>query len=181
MNSPDPVVSRITGKPAIITFTRSGDTQSPLLVNYAVSGTAVGGQDFQLSPTDTGTTLSIPAGSSSAELKVLPVISTNFVGGLALHFSIEPKPSYAVASPGKVDISIGGNTVPATVRTSTAGAILTWSSSSTKQYHVAYKNKLTDPGWTLIGQVTATNSTSSWVDGSLAATSQRFYLVAQVD
>jgi hypothetical protein len=86
-----------------------------------------------------------------------------------------------VASPGTVDVSISGNMVPATLRLSTAGAILTWSSSSTKQYHVAYKNKLTDPGWTLIGQVTATNSTSSWVDGSLAANTQRFYLVAQVD
>ena len=181
LNSPDPVVSRVTGKPAIITFTRSGSTQSPLLVNYAVSGTAVGGQDFQLSPADTGTALIIPAGASSADLKVLPVLSTNFVGGLTLHFSIQPQPSYAVATPATVDVSVSGNTVPATLRILTSGAILTWSSNSNKQYHIAYKNKLTDPVWTAIGQVTATNSTSSWVDGSPATSTQRFYLVAQVD
>ena len=78
-------------------------------------------------------------------------------------------------------LSSSGNTVPASLRLSTNGAILTWASNSSKQYHVAYKNNLTDPVWIPIGQVTATDSTCSWIDNTATANGQRFYSIAQVD
>jgi hypothetical protein len=182
VNSAHTVVSRLNGNPAVITFTRAGDTQSPLTINYSIAGSAVNGQDYQVVPPTTGTAaLSIPAGASSADLNILPLASTGAVGGLTIHFAVQPTSSYAVGSPSTVDVTLSGNTVPANLRVSTNGAILTWASSSSKQYHVAYKNNLTDPTWTPIGQVTAVNSTSSWVDSTAASSPKRFYLVAQVD
>ena len=180
LNSTNALLSRLSGNPAIITFKRVGNTQATLLVNYSVGGSAVSGQDFQLSPVNSdGASLSIPAGSGSADLTILPLSSTNFVRGLTIHVAVAPDTSYALGSPSMLDITLGGNIVPASLRLSTNGAILTWASNSNKQYHVAYKNNLDDPAWIPIGRVTATDSTSSWTDSN--PTGQRFYLVAQVD
>ena len=180
LNSTNALLSRLSGNPAIITFKRVGNTQATLLVNYSVGGSAVSGQDFQLSPVNSGgASLSIPAGSGSADLTIVPLSSTNFVRGLTIHVAVAPDTSYALGSPSMLDITLGGNIVPASLRLSTNGAILTWASNSNKQYHVAYKNNLDDPAWIPIGQVTATDSTSSWTDSN--PTGQRFYLVAQVD
>ena len=182
VDSTNAVVSRVTGRPAIITFRRSGDTQSPLTVNYSMAGTAVSGQDFQVSPpSPAGATLSIPAGATSANLTILPVTTSNVVGGLTIHFAVAASPTYAVSSPGAVDVTVGGNTVPTVLRLSTNGAILTWASNSNKEYHVAYKTNLDDPAWIPLGDVTATNSTSSWVDNTAAKGTLRFYRVAQTD
>jgi hypothetical protein len=174
-------VSRITGSPSVITFSRAGNTQSPLTVNYSVGGTAVNGQDFQLSPNSTGGSLSIPAGAATADVTVVPLASSNIVGPLSIHFSLQPNSSYSLGSPATIDVSVAGNTVPASLRLSTNGTILTWPSSSSKQYHVAYKNNLADPTWTPIGQVTATTTLSSWTDTSPGGGGQRFYMVAQVN
>jgi hypothetical protein len=179
LNTTNGVVSRLSGSPAVITFKRAGDTQSAVTVNYSVGGTAVNGQDFQLAPANTS--LNIPAGASSADLTILPLSSTNFVRGLTIRFAVEPGSTYSPGSPSTVDVTLSGNTVPASLKLSTNGAILTWASNSSKQYHVAYKNNLTDPTWIPIGQVTATDSTSSWIDNTATTTGRRFYLVAQVD
>jgi hypothetical protein len=100
---------------------------------------------------------------------------------MTIHFAVESGSSYSTGSPRTVDVTLGGNTVPAALKLSTNGAILTWASNSSKSYYVAYKNSLTDSTWIPIGQVTATDSTSSWTDNTAAASGQRFYLVAQVD
>jgi hypothetical protein len=173
------VLSRITGSPTVVTFNRAGDTQTPLTVNYSVAGTAVNGQDFQLSPGGAGSSsMSIPAGASSADLTVVPLASSDIVGPLSIHFAVEGNSSYTLGAPATVDVVLSGNTVPASLRLSTNGAILTWASNSSKQYHVAFKNNLTDPAWTPIGQVTATNNTTSWTD---TTATQRFYMVAQIN
>ena len=182
LNATNAVVSRLSGSPAVITFKRAGNTQSALTVNYTLGGTALNGQDFQLSPANaTNTLLNIPAGASSAALTIAPLASTNFVRDLTIHFAVGSASAYVVGTPSTVDVTLGGNTVPATLKISTNGTILTWASNSNKQYHVAYKDNMTDPVWIPIGQVTATDSTSSWVDSTIATRSQRFYLVAQVD
>jgi len=181
LSTTNPVVSRVGGTPTIITFSRSGDTQSSLMVNYSLRGNAVAGQDFQLSPGNSGTTVSIPAGAASANLQILPLASTNFMRGLALHFAVAAASSYQLGNPVAVDLTISGNTVPASLKMSPQGTLLTWPSISNKQYRIGYKNNLTDQVWTPIGQVTATNSTSSWADNTVTPVRQRFYLVAQVN
>jgi len=54
--------------PGEFTFTRSGDTLSPLTVSYTVGGSASNGYDFPLLPG----TITIPAGASSAKLALTP-------------------------------------------------------------------------------------------------------------
>ena len=51
-----------------VLFTRSGDYTAPLTVNYQVAGTPGNGTDYQYLPGS----LTIPAGSSSAKLKIKP-------------------------------------------------------------------------------------------------------------
>src|SRR5262249_41556628 len=147
----------------------------------SVDGTAVNGQDFQLSPATAGSSLSIPAGAASADLTVVPLASSNIVGPLSIHFAIQTNSTYSIGSPASVDVSISGNAVPASLNLSSNGAILTWASNSSKRYNVAYKNNINDPSWTLVGQVTATDAISSWTDATPGAIGRRFYMVAQVN
>lgn len=51
------------------TVSRTGDTSAPLTVNFAMTGTAVSGDDY----TPLGTSVEIPAGASSAPLTLTPV------------------------------------------------------------------------------------------------------------
>jgi hypothetical protein len=78
-------------------------------------------------------------------------------------------------------VQLSGNEVPASLHRSTGGDTLTWPSSPTKQYNVAYKNNLNDPTWIPLGQITATDTTSSWTDNNVSVGTQRFYMVAQVN
>ena len=182
LNTTNTLVSRLSGTPTVITFNRGGNTQTALTVNYSVGGTAVIGQDFVLSPANAGSSsLSIPAGSASANLVVMPLASSNIVGPLDIQFLVQSNASYSLGSPATVSVKLSGNTVPASLRLSTQGAILTWTSNSSKQYNVAYKNNLNDANWIPIGQVTATDTTSSYTDNAPSGWTQRFYMVAQVD
>ncbi len=55
--------------PGVFTFSRTGNLASPLLVRYALSGTATPGADYLAPPG----TLSFAAGSSSATLAIVPI------------------------------------------------------------------------------------------------------------
>ncbi|HYG36859.1 MAG TPA: fibronectin type III domain-containing protein, partial [Clostridia bacterium] len=163
------------------TFTRTGDLSTALEVNYTLSGTATNELDYQLLPTGTSAaTLTIPAGAASSTLNVTPLPATNYVGERTLELALASSSTYAVGTPSKAAITIGGNAVPVSLTLSPNGTRLTWTSNANRRYQVAYKDSLTDSTWTMAGQITATNSTSSWLDAGGAKT-QRFYLVAQVD
>ena len=56
----------VGGASAKVLFTRSGDDTAPLMVNYQVAGPAGNGTDYQ----NLSGSLTIPAGSSSAKLKI---------------------------------------------------------------------------------------------------------------
>ncbi len=61
------------------------------------------------------------------------------------------------------------------------GATLTWPSVSGGVYKVSYKTFLTDASWVdASGEITASNTTTSWIDPSIPNTSQRFYRLLQV-
>ena len=64
----DDTAREIDGSSATVTFTRSGDTALPLLVPLTTGGTAVSGTDFEALPTS----ITIPSGSSTAILPVIP-------------------------------------------------------------------------------------------------------------
>jgi len=68
-------------------------------------------------------------------------------------------------------------TVSITSITGTSSTI-TWSSTPGKTYRVTYKNDLTDATWSdLSGNITATNTITSWKDTTAGASKHRFYLV----
>ena len=173
---------RTTSSPGEFTFTRTGDTSAELAVNYTLGGSAAEGIDYQLSPSTAFlfSSLTIPAGATSATLNVIP--GDNFVtAGRSVALTLASNANYVVETPGAASVSLIGNSVPARLAVSSNGAMLTWASISTRLYHIAYKDNLADPQWTTAGRITATNSTSSHLDAGARQASQRFYLVAQVD
>jgi uncharacterized protein (DUF1800 family) len=64
----DPNADTSGGNPGVVTFTRTGDTSSPLTVGYSVGGSAVNGIDYQGLPG----TVTIPAFESSAAVGISP-------------------------------------------------------------------------------------------------------------
>jgi hypothetical protein len=90
--------------------------------------------------------------------------------------------SLSVGAPGTAMISLAGNTVsPATVQMSGGSPTLTWVSGSNTTYRVFYKNNLTDPAWLVAGpDITATGVTTTWTDTNNEDTTQRFYVLMQV-
>jgi hypothetical protein len=176
------LASRTTAQPGAVVFTRVGDTNSDLTVNYSVTGTAVSGVDYDLTPTNLiSSSLIIPAGATSSTLRVVPLPSTDFVASRTLVLSINSAATYLVGAPTTATVLVGGNTMPITLSLSANGATLSWKSTSSRLYQIAYKNSLKDPAWTSAGQLTAVGATSIWVDGTAKTSPQRFYLVAQVD
>jgi hypothetical protein len=107
--------------------------------------------------------------------------STDFVASRTLVLSINSAATYLVGAPTTATVLVGGNTMPITLSLSANGATLSWKSTSSRLYQIAYKNSLKDPAWTSAGQLTAVGATSIWVDGTAKTSPQRFYLVAQVD
>lgn len=86
-DDPEPVRPTVTvaatdaqaGEPddtGTFTLTRDGDTTEPLIVYFTVGGTAVSGKDY----VSLGSTITIPAGESSATLTVTPIDDTVFEG-----------------------------------------------------------------------------------------------------
>jgi hypothetical protein len=65
-----------TGLPGTFTVTRTGSTGAPLVVHYAVSGTAVSGTQYE----SLSGYVTIPAGSATATVTVYPITVSGLVG-----------------------------------------------------------------------------------------------------
>jgi hypothetical protein len=72
-----PVASQNHGSPipGVFTFTRTGQTQNPLTVNFTVGGTATNGADYTFSPAVT-TNISFTANQTQVTLSVNPVVDS---------------------------------------------------------------------------------------------------------
>ncbi|MCC7373803.1 MAG: immunoglobulin domain-containing protein [Verrucomicrobiales bacterium] len=75
-----------------ITLSRTGSTAAPLTVGFTVGGTATEGADFQAM----GTTATIPAGSSTMSLKIVPSNDTSNEGAETVEISLRADPSYSL-------------------------------------------------------------------------------------
>ena len=67
------------------------------------------------------------------------------------------------------------------IRRVSGGISLTWSSVPGKVYRIASKTNLTAPWTDLSGSITATESSTSWVDAATDGVPQRFYTVYSVN
>jgi len=122
-SDPFPVVSIAGTKSAAepstngtFTFTRTGSTAAALTVTYAVGGSATSGSDYQSLPG----VVTLPAGSATATVDVIPIDDTLAEGTESVSLQILPSSSYSHAFKSLASINITDNDGPANLGT------LTW-------------------------------------------------------
>jgi hypothetical protein len=80
-------VLETSASPTVVTVTRDGATDLPLTLNYAVSGTAIAGSNYAAL---TGV-VTIPAGSTSADIDIQPLLTTEFTADRVLTLTLQPQ------------------------------------------------------------------------------------------
>ncbi|MGC8742655.1 MAG: Ig-like domain-containing protein [Verrucomicrobiia bacterium] len=102
--------------PGVFSVRRTGATDSPLLVYYRISGTASNGVDYEY----LNGTVEIPAGSSSADIQVIPidddlvegveyVTLTLTVPNIIITIYPPPPPPYRIGDPSRATVYIYDN------------------------------------------------------------------------
>jgi hypothetical protein len=170
--------------PGTFTLTRNGDTSSPLTVNFALGGSATKWNDYRRWEGDMPESITISAGATSADLTIYPVGEPGGGSALDVVLTIGADAGYTVGAPASASVNITATALPkiTAISRDTNGAQLAWEGRPGQAYRVAYKNSLTDAGWTDIsGDISATESTVSWSDSTAGEASQRFYLVYEVN
>jgi large repetitive protein len=84
---------------------RTGSTASSLTVTYTLSGTAQNGADYQT----LSTSLTIPAGASSANIAVNPIDDSAVESDETVTVAIVANSAYTVGSPGNATVTIADN------------------------------------------------------------------------
>jgi hypothetical protein len=170
-----PNASRVGPANGVFTVTRTGDTSAALTVNYSVGGTAVSGSDYS----SVGTSVTIQAGAASAKVNVTPKPSTNIVDKVTAVLTLTANSAYTLSSTNSATVTIAGNSMPANLNVAPGNSLnLTWGSVAGKNYTIAYKNNLSDPAWTtLVGNIAATGSSTSYVDSGAAKQGSRYYII----
>ena len=92
-----------TGQNAVVKCVRTGgDLSTPLTVSYKAKGAAVSGTDYKA----LSGTLTIPAGSASAKLKVKPLAHDGFPDRAVLKIVVQPDSSYLMGAPVKAKVAL---------------------------------------------------------------------------
>ncbi|HWQ93141.1 MAG TPA: hypothetical protein VN673_15815, partial [Clostridia bacterium] len=170
--------SRLTAEPGVFTVTRNGDTSKELVVNYALSGTATDGLDYQSSPS--GACVTIPAGAGDANVIIAPKAATNAKPAHTVVMSLTGATNYMLSQPASASLTLGGNTVPASLALSSNAVTVTWNAVVNRAYEIFYTDDLTDASWVSAGVIRATHPICSWT-GPAAGAGRRYYMVTQVD
>lgn len=92
-----------TGAIGSVVFKRTGgDLSGPLTIKYKARGTAGNGTDYKMLPG----TLTIPAGSASAKLKIKPLEHPNFPAGAVVKVSLRAGSGYVVGDTANAKVNI---------------------------------------------------------------------------
>jgi hypothetical protein len=91
-----PLAAEQGAVPGVFTFSRTGNLANPLLVRYALSGSATAGSDY-LAPPDT---LTLPAGQASATLSIIPIDDAVPELDETIVLTLLPDDAYRVGQPG---------------------------------------------------------------------------------
>ncbi|HWA26510.1 MAG TPA: glycoside hydrolase family 9 protein [Lacunisphaera sp.] len=91
---------------ATYTFTRNGDTSSPLLVKYALSGTAVKWNDYRRPEGDMPVEMTIPAGAASGSISIYGVANTTNANPATVTITVSPNSAYNVGTPSSATATI---------------------------------------------------------------------------
>jgi hypothetical protein len=87
---------------AVLTITRTEPSSAPLVVNFALSGAAVEGQDFA----PIGTSVTIPAGELSAEIVVQALTDSETEAPETLTLTLVADAAYTLGTPADASITI---------------------------------------------------------------------------
>ncbi|PWU14791.1 MAG: hypothetical protein C5B50_16515 [Verrucomicrobia bacterium] len=172
----------------VITFTRTGSTASSLTVNYTLGGTAVKWNDYYRVPQgDMPTAITIPAGAASYAMNICARTNSTRANPETATFTLSADPSYNLGTTTTATLTIKSSTTstpPPTlhIHKTLTGIILSWDSIIGTIYRVAYKSTLGASTWTDIsGDITATDTSSSWTDTTTSGVNQRFYTVYAIN
>jgi hypothetical protein len=91
-----------TSTNGVFTFSRTGATSAALTVNYTLSGTAVNGTDY----TRLGTSVTIPAGASSATATVAALANSTGANPETVVLGLSASSAYNLGSPSSATVSI---------------------------------------------------------------------------
>jgi hypothetical protein len=93
--------------PGTFTVARTGPATSALTVTYGVLGSATNGTDYQAIPTS----LTIPAGSSTATVTITPIDDAAVEGAESVLLGLLPGTAYVVGLPGLANMTIADNDI----------------------------------------------------------------------
>jgi uncharacterized repeat protein (TIGR01451 family)/uncharacterized delta-60 repeat protein len=126
------------GGAGVVTFSRAGSLTEPLTVNYLVTGTAVGGVDYNL----LAGTVTIPAGQISANVNITPINSSTNKLPRTVTVLVADATTYNIYNQNSATVTIVDGTLP-TVTLTKSG------------------DTLNEPGGTVTFTVTRTGPTTS--------------------
>ncbi len=174
-----PNASRVGLTGGIFTLTRNGSTASPLTVAYSLGGTAVNGVAYS----KLATSATIPAGASSTTLSIAPLPSASYVGTEAAVLTLSANAAYNAGAQNNATVSIAGNNVPIWAGKTTRNDMeIVWHSVVGKAYRVAYGTSLSATTWTnLSGLISATSTTTEYIDYTSKNAPARYYVVYVTD
>lgn len=128
-----------SGDPGSFTVTRTGDTSSSLTVNYTVSGTAANATDYAALPG----TVTIPAGSSSAVISIVPANDGLSEPTETVTVTLSPGCTHGIGAPSAATVLIRDN--DAQVVTVSAAKAVAWEPSNPGQFTVMRTGDLDFP------------------------------------
>ncbi|HEY1173672.1 MAG TPA: glycoside hydrolase family 9 protein [Verrucomicrobiae bacterium] len=95
---------------AVISFTRTGDTSSALLVNYNLGGSAVKWTDYRRPEGDMPVAITIPAGSASANLTLVAVANVGAVNPQTVALTLATNAAYTVGTASALTVNLSSGT-----------------------------------------------------------------------
>ncbi|HSY18025.1 MAG TPA: glycoside hydrolase family 9 protein, partial [Candidatus Acidoferrales bacterium] len=168
-----------TTQNASFTFIRTGQTNLPLTVSFALGGTA-GTNDYRTLLGNVPTSITIPAGAASYTLNILG--ATNLTGSSfeTVVLTLLDDPAYVADQSSSATVTVA-NLAAMLFDVSQSvpnGMALKWTSVPGFSYRVASKTNLTEPAWVdLSADITAVSTNTAWTDNATGGIPQRFYIV----
>jgi hypothetical protein len=169
--------------PAVFTFTRSGNLESALAINYSLSGTAIQQVDYRRIGGDVPVSIPIPAGASSATMSIVAVANPTATYPRTVVLTLSADAAYEIGSPNTATVNIIRPGAFGIAIARVAGDVrLTWTSIPGRTYRVAFKNFLTDGSWTdLSADIIAATTNTSYTTTTSGAAGQRYYVVYELN
>ncbi len=112
-------VGRSSGGSGRVTFSRAGNLDEPLIVNYFVTGTAVSGVDFN---TLSGS-ITIPAGQLSADVNITPISGSPNSLPRTVTIVVSDSTTYNIFNQNSATVTIFDNTFPTVTLSRTADTV----------------------------------------------------------